>query len=209
MAQKLKDELRQAIIEAAKEEFLQKGYENASMRSIAAKADITVGNIYRYFENKEDLNIHILAETSQDMTKILDSLQINRLSKQPRVFNMKTDPSALSEMMDELSYKLVDLYLNQRSEFNIIMNDEQMNNKIKNWFAETFSSLIDQPYMAIDLSRERDILSDAYACAAFSGLRDIFMQDEDDGKVLYRIIRTYLRRFVSMVSEEIRNGNDY
>ena len=209
MAQKLKDGLRQAIIDAAKEEFLEKGYENASMRNIASKAGITVGNIYRYFESKEDLNERILAETSQELLQILDSLKIERLSKQPRVFNMKTDPSQLAEMMDMLAEKLVDLYLHSRSEFNIIMNDSGLNQKLKNWFSRTFSSLIDQPYMAIDLSRERDIMADAYASAAFAGLKQIFSDVEDDENTLYRMIRLYLHRFINMVSEEIRNGNGY
>lgn len=37
MPQILKDECRKAIIDAAKDEFLQKGYNDASMRSIAQK----------------------------------------------------------------------------------------------------------------------------------------------------------------------------
>ena len=47
MAQKLKEETRQAIIAAAKEEFLEKGYDDASMRSIAAKENITEEDIFQ------------------------------------------------------------------------------------------------------------------------------------------------------------------
>ena len=207
MAQKLKEGLRQAIIDAAREEFLDKGYEDASMRNIAAKAGITVGNIYRYFRNKEDLNDYILAETSKDMEVILDSLRIEQLSKQPRVFNMKTDPSQLLQMTDKLTEKLVELYIKEKDEFNIIMNDDSLNQKLKRWFSQTFFSLIDQPYMVIDLSRERNILSDAYAAAAFAGLRQIFQDsDDDDPKALYSMIRLFLRRFVMMVFDENRNG---
>lgn len=50
-----KEDLYQNILKAAKEEFIAKGYENSSLRTIARKANTTIGNIYHYFENKEDL----------------------------------------------------------------------------------------------------------------------------------------------------------
>lgn len=50
-----KEEIRQAIIAAAIHEFKQKDYLKASMKSIATKAGVAVGNIYRYFKSKEDL----------------------------------------------------------------------------------------------------------------------------------------------------------
>jgi len=53
--QYLKEDIRDKIIDAALEEFVVKDYSGASMRSIAENADITVGNIYRYFKSKEDL----------------------------------------------------------------------------------------------------------------------------------------------------------
>jgi AcrR family transcriptional regulator len=53
--QYLKEDIRQKIIRSALREFSENGYQNASMRSIAARADIVSGNIYRYFKNKADL----------------------------------------------------------------------------------------------------------------------------------------------------------
>ena len=41
-----KDEVRLKILEIATDEFLKRGYENASMRMIARKAHTTQGNIY-------------------------------------------------------------------------------------------------------------------------------------------------------------------
>ncbi|MBS7527440.1 TetR/AcrR family transcriptional regulator [Fusibacter paucivorans] len=59
--QYLKDDVRARIIDAALDEFAEKGFNNASMREIAQRAQITVGNIYRYFKNKEDLLKHCLS----------------------------------------------------------------------------------------------------------------------------------------------------
>lgn len=53
--QTLKEEISQRILDAARDEFYDKGYEGSSIRTIAAKADITPGNIYRYFPSKEEL----------------------------------------------------------------------------------------------------------------------------------------------------------
>ena len=43
------------IISAAKKEFLEKGFEQASIRSIAAQAGMTSAALYRHFKDKEDM----------------------------------------------------------------------------------------------------------------------------------------------------------
>ncbi len=53
--QYLKTEVRQRILTAAEQEFKQHGYMDASIRTIADSAGISLGNIYRYFNNKEAL----------------------------------------------------------------------------------------------------------------------------------------------------------
>ena len=50
-----KEETGRRIREAAMEEFLEKGFEGASMRGIAAKAGITAAGLYRHFTDKEEL----------------------------------------------------------------------------------------------------------------------------------------------------------
>lgn len=53
--QVLKDDVREKIIRAAICEFSEKGYLGSSLRVIARNAEIVMGNIYRYFKNKEEL----------------------------------------------------------------------------------------------------------------------------------------------------------
>lgn len=43
------------ILKAAKQEFLEKGYEKASMRAIAGRVGITATALYRHFKDKEDI----------------------------------------------------------------------------------------------------------------------------------------------------------
>lgn len=48
-------ETRERIIEAAKQEFLLKGYEKSSLRAICKQAGVTTGALYFLFESKERL----------------------------------------------------------------------------------------------------------------------------------------------------------
>ena len=52
---KPKKESHERIIKAAAEEFLTYGFENASLRRIAANAGITVSGLYKHFSNKEEM----------------------------------------------------------------------------------------------------------------------------------------------------------
>ena len=50
-----KEYMHRAIVEAAIEEFAEKGYARGSLRRIAEEADTKMSNIYNYFRSKEDL----------------------------------------------------------------------------------------------------------------------------------------------------------
>ncbi len=75
--QYLKDVVRTRIINAAIAEFKEYGYSNASIRNIAEVANISLGNIYRYYENKEDLFLTIINPLTEmtkqpSVSKVLD-----------------------------------------------------------------------------------------------------------------------------------------
>jgi len=52
---KKSEETRARILEAALELFLERGYQETTMRAIAERAGVAVGNAYYYFESKEHL----------------------------------------------------------------------------------------------------------------------------------------------------------
>ena len=45
----------EAILDCAKQEFLEKGYKDASLRTIAREANTSTGSIYTRFQDKEGL----------------------------------------------------------------------------------------------------------------------------------------------------------
>ncbi len=53
--QYLKQDVRNSITHSALLEFMENGYEKASIRGIAKRANTSVGNIYKYFKSKEDI----------------------------------------------------------------------------------------------------------------------------------------------------------
>ena len=58
--QYLKKDVYNRIYAAAVEEFKACGYANASIRNIAYNAEVSVGNVYRYFTDKESLYLAII-----------------------------------------------------------------------------------------------------------------------------------------------------
>lgn len=56
----LNDDKQIAIINAAREEFILKGFKDASMRTIAKNAGVGLSNIYNYFESKNEIFITVL-----------------------------------------------------------------------------------------------------------------------------------------------------
>jgi AcrR family transcriptional regulator len=69
--QVLKEEMRRRIYESAIKEFSEKGFKNASMREIARNAGMTVGNLYRYFKDKEALFYSVISPAYDSLMELV------------------------------------------------------------------------------------------------------------------------------------------
>jgi len=78
---------KEIILQAAKQEFICKGFEATRMRSIADKAEVNKGLLYYYFKSKEALVSEIFSETFVALFKDLK-----------RVF---TSPSDIFQKIEE------------------------------------------------------------------------------------------------------------
>lgn len=75
-----KDEVRNRIALEALKEFNEKGYEGASIRSIAKKSNTSVGNLYKYFKSKEELHEELIGSIYNrfvDYIKQFDKVELN------------------------------------------------------------------------------------------------------------------------------------
>jgi AcrR family transcriptional regulator len=76
-----KENLRQEIMDAAREMFVAEGYQNVSMRKIADKIGYSATTIYLYFKDKNDL-LHQICE--QTFARLAANIKaINQLSDNP------------------------------------------------------------------------------------------------------------------------------
>ncbi len=86
--QVLKESVRNAIVEGAIAEFFHNGFQKANMRRIADNANITVGNIYRYYENKEELFNEILLPAQRaidDLESFDQKLHVTKIDSEEDV----------------------------------------------------------------------------------------------------------------------------
>ncbi len=72
MAQYPKEEMRRAILAAAADEFADVGFDKATLASIATRARTSIGNLYKYFANKEELfHAAVPRETSRELEALV------------------------------------------------------------------------------------------------------------------------------------------
>lgn len=69
--QVLKEEVRRRIMKAAEKEFQKSGFERTSMRTISKNADMSVGNLYRYYKGKDELFGTIVDKLAVELEKML------------------------------------------------------------------------------------------------------------------------------------------
>jgi len=72
--EKHREELRQIILDAAREIFVRDGYENFSMRKLARRIEYSPGSIYLHFKNREELFESLVEESFARLLKALTVL---------------------------------------------------------------------------------------------------------------------------------------
>lgn len=72
------------IIAAAFREFSERGFENASMRTIAAEVGLTVGALYRHFPGKEDMFAALVEPTVQELLQLFEQMRSEAMALLPK-----------------------------------------------------------------------------------------------------------------------------
>ena len=63
-----------AILEASRKEFMEYGYEKASLRRIAKEASVTTGAIYGYFAGKDALFAALTEDAAEELVELVDAV---------------------------------------------------------------------------------------------------------------------------------------
>ena len=201
MPQTLKDDVKERIVEAAREEFLTRSYEHASMRSIALKSHMTVGNLYRYFAGKEELNRFIVEPTLKRINALIMKLTGNRVSLDS-TGELLLDPSQLEGMLDDLAEGLVDIYQTNRTEVNILMMRSALNEQLVSWFASAISQII-AGSTQIPEDAGLKLLSHSYAVSIFEGIKYMLRETDMEPEELKKALKTYMKSYVHMLDAEL------
>src|SRR5215813_2157523 len=72
---RLKQELREEIIAAARDLFVTEGYANVSIRKVADRVGCAPGTIYLYFEDKDSILSAICIETFAKLDKRMEAIR--------------------------------------------------------------------------------------------------------------------------------------
>ena len=89
-----KEQLRRQILSAARELFVNEGYENVSMRKIADKIEYSPTTIYLYFKDKADLLDSVCKET---LLSLLNTLELLKKDKSDPVEVLRKSGKAYVE----------------------------------------------------------------------------------------------------------------
>jgi AcrR family transcriptional regulator len=119
------------IIEAAICEFIEKGYENASMESIAKRAKLSKGGLYHHFKSK---------------TEILFTVNMKFMEPvQELVFRIETNPSVVDGLKQYIKDYLGYWNKHQRelSLYFLTLNESFNNEQIMNLYKESTREMFD------------------------------------------------------------------
>lgn len=202
MAQTLKEDVRNKIIDAAKKELLANGYQNASLRKIAFDSKITVGNLYRYFESKEDLINKICEPCLLKIEDLIKEETNNKLSffKDSQGFDL-----SFEEMLDTIAKiinKVIDVYKLFPDEFKILMLDSKLNNELLNWFSELIYNLICSHLVSLKAyDKYINVMARSYASSIIAGFKELLNSELSDS--LKQLSIVYFRSYVYMLNSDI------
>lgn len=91
-----KDAIRQRVLEIAKAEFLENGFEHASIRTIAAKAQTAKSNLYNYFPDKNALFCAVLAPALDQIQTGLALAKQYNVPKEVSAYTLSSQQHVLS-----------------------------------------------------------------------------------------------------------------
>jgi AcrR family transcriptional regulator len=112
MAQVLKDKARSRVKDAAIRAFAESGFLGATMETIAQKAGMSVGNLYRYFKDKRSLFSALLPDSfANKLIKLLEEKIIDAAGK----------PVGDGEAFHDRNRELIAMLIENRDEIIILL----------------------------------------------------------------------------------------
>lgn len=95
-----KKQVKESIVAAARKEFLEKGYEKASIRSITAAANTSKSNVYNYFSDKDALFTAVVGGTLSEIDSGIERLRSIHMGDGMRAYTVEAQDRVLGKVIE-------------------------------------------------------------------------------------------------------------
>lgn len=117
LKEKVKEERKLQIIRTACRLFAQKGYHNTTMPDIAREIGMSVGNLYNYFESKEELAKEVMLTVSRLVAERLRSINEENIRTEEKIRKLVRSFFEISLQEPELIDYFLRVFLANREVF--------------------------------------------------------------------------------------------
>lgn len=190
---KIPEEKRKRVLDAATDEFANYGFENTSIQQIAKRAEISVGSVYKYFENKDELFAMVVKEN----LTLLEELLLHHSSSGEDVI-VKAE-KVLKELLkfSKKHPQLIKLYCaittGNNTEFSRLLAQ-----RVESISAKVYTEVIEKAQSTGDVRKDIDPKFFAFL------LDNVFMMLQFSTSCDY-----YKERFKVYLGEDIENKEDF
>lgn len=189
MAQILKDEIKENILKNATDQFNEIGYINTKMKDIAVKSNVSVGNIYRYFKDKENLFECIVQPVVNKINSLFDSF----------------DREKGIDSTNNAAKEFIRIYIENKEVFMLVIENSSNTkfDSIKNAMIEKFhDNLLKFPVIAAKVNKDHGfmVFTRAFSYAFINGIISILKERIDDSQKIFHI-----DKFLSFMRNNIVN----
>lgn len=143
------------IVDAAKREFLDKGYVDASLRTIAAEADTSTNSIYVRFGDKEGLFSAIVEPVLNEMTE-----RFIRIQERFHLMTPEEQAERMPKYADGGTSELIDYMYEHLKEFRLLL-DASYGTRFHNFVDELVRIEVEYTYKFMEAVGYSDKFGDA------------------------------------------------
>lgn len=204
MAQILKKEKQESILKISRNLFLTKGYEKTSMKDIADKTDLSVGNLYHYYKNKADIAFSIVKPLFDEIDLYIKDVTHNDITIRSKDFSFtKKDiikPKEIYKVVGNMISNLVSLYEEYYEEYMVINMCPEIIVYLKEWLSSLILYYILKKHKIINIfNDELEALIPSYTNAIIEGAINIFTNKKLNLNKKKKILSIYFNSYLSML----------
>ncbi|GLI58137.1 TetR family transcriptional regulator [Propionigenium maris DSM 9537] len=189
-----KEEVRKKILKAAIKEFKNSGYKNATMRKISNSSGIPIGNLYRYYQNKETLFNSIVADVYDELKDLFKR-------------GMEKDEHTVEGRSLFFFNKLIDIYTANYDKTYILLHRnvgtkyENVQRELGNYFQDKITTNVRENNPNIE---EEDLEFIRFICRLYLiGIGELITSYDKDIAKLKKMGRRFVTFYFQQIAERI------